>query len=290
MEQIFVAMHLACPFGATASVQAWQRIAAAITFLGRTILGVLVFCYVDDYIGVDRPECAEHAMLCMARLVRVIFGRTAVAERKLEFGPSLVALGIRISPSAQGYSCSLAEDKAAKCIETIEDAFRVGEMHPGVARKLAGRLSWASQFVFHRLGRAMLRPIFARGHSSEICLNGPLQLSLRWWLMILREGIMEKRPWQQPITPPVHLHVDARGVPPRCERRAVVWFSFVMLVLSGVQRCCSMANRYCILMGNRHQRFLNVSANGQTTRLRHLRCSQLLLGFLRLEKCWRTEE
>lgn len=224
MEQIFVAMHLACPFGATASVQAWQRIAAAITFLGRTILGVLVFCYVDDYIGVDRPECAEHAMLCMARLVRVIFGRTAVAERKLEFGPSLVALGIRISPSAQGYSCSLAEDKAAKCIETIEDAFRVGEMHPGVARKLAGRLSWASQFVFHRLGRAMLRPIFARGHSSEICLNGPLQLSLRWWLMILREGIMEKRPWQQPITPPVHLHVDARGVPPRCESCAAFWF------------------------------------------------------------------
>ena len=28
MEQVFVAMHLACPFGATSSVQAWQRIAA----------------------------------------------------------------------------------------------------------------------------------------------------------------------------------------------------------------------------------------------------------------------
>ena len=54
MEQVFVAMHLACPFGATSSVQAWQRIAAAVTFLARSVLGVLVFCYVDDYIGVDR--------------------------------------------------------------------------------------------------------------------------------------------------------------------------------------------------------------------------------------------
>ena len=54
MTQIFVSMHLACPFGATASVQAWQRIAAAVTFLARTVLGLSVFCYVDDYIGVDR--------------------------------------------------------------------------------------------------------------------------------------------------------------------------------------------------------------------------------------------
>ena len=216
MEQIFVSMHLACPFGATASVQAWQRIAAAVTFLARTILALSVFCYVDDYIGVDRPECVEHAMQCMARLVRAIFGFSAVAARKLDFGPSLVALGILITPSAEGYSCSVAKEKAQKYIQTIADALAANELHPGAARKLAGRLSWASQFIFRRLGRAMLRPIFGRGHSAELEIDGALREALLWWLMVLQDGITETRVWQQPCDPPLHLHVDARGVPPRC--------------------------------------------------------------------------
>ena len=119
-------------------------------FPGPHKLGCLGILFVDDYVGVDRPECAEHAMHCMARLVRVIFGRTAVAARKLEFCPSLVALGIRITPSAQGYCCALAEEKAAKCIETIEEAFKVGELHPGVAQKRAGSpslfsMGWAER-------------------------------------------------------------------------------------------------------------------------------------------------
>ena len=148
-------------------------------------------------------------MLCMARLVRVIFGKSAVAERKLDFGPTLVALG------ASGYSCELEEEKAAKCIATITEALNTGELNPGVARNLACRHSWASQFVFRRLGRAMLRPIFGRGHSSECMLDGALRQALMWWLMILREGITELRPWQPPRDPPLQLHVDARGVPPR---------------------------------------------------------------------------
>ena len=164
---------------------------------------------------VRRPECAEHAMLCMARLVRVIFGKSAVAERILDFGLTLVALGMRITPCASGYSCELEEEKAAKCIATITEALNTGELNPGVARKLAGRLSWASQFVFRRLGRAMLRPIFGRGHSSECILDGALRQALMWWLMILREGITVLRPWQPPRDPPLYLHVDARGVPPR---------------------------------------------------------------------------
>ena len=66
MEQGVVAIHLACPFGATSSVQAWQRTAAAVTFLARTLLAVLVFCYVESvltgaalayYIGCIMP-CA----------------------------------------------------------------------------------------------------------------------------------------------------------------------------------------------------------------------------------------
>ena len=43
-----------------------------------------------------RPETTEHAMNCMARLVRVLLGETAISEKKLESGPSLVVLGVKV--------------------------------------------------------------------------------------------------------------------------------------------------------------------------------------------------
>ena len=103
-------------------------------------------------------------MNCMARLVRALLGPDAVAERKMEFGSKLVILGIEVSPSLEGFTCRLDTEKAKKCIRTIEQALDCKELHPGCAQKLAGRLSWASLFLFRRLGRAMLRPLFQRAH------------------------------------------------------------------------------------------------------------------------------
>ena len=92
-----------------------------------------------------RPECAEHAMQCMARLVRAIFGFSAVAARKLDFGPSLVALGILITPSVAGYSCSLAKDKAQNAYRRSLTRWRlmsyIQVLHASLQGGLAGRLS-----------------------------------------------------------------------------------------------------------------------------------------------------
>ena len=46
------------------------------------------------------------------------------------------------------------------CASACTQARRTGTLMPGCAEKLAGRLSWAAQFMFFRVGRAMLRPIF----------------------------------------------------------------------------------------------------------------------------------
>ena len=35
--------------------------------------------------------------MCIARLVRVLLGETAISARKLEFGPSLTILGVSVS-------------------------------------------------------------------------------------------------------------------------------------------------------------------------------------------------
>ena len=82
----------------------------------------------------------------------------------MEYGRKLVILGILVAPGADGFECRLDADKARKCLRAIEQPLENKVLHPGCAQKLAGRLSWASLFLFRRLGRAMLRPLFKRAH------------------------------------------------------------------------------------------------------------------------------
>ena len=84
------------------------------------------------------------------------------------------------------------------------------------AGKLAGRLSWATQFLFRKLGRAMLRPIFDRAYSPATAVGEELRVALCWWLKILEQPIAENYPWAHEALAPAVVLVDARGVPPRC--------------------------------------------------------------------------
>lgn len=162
-------------------------------FLAMAVLGLVIYRYVDDYPGIGRPQCAEHAMRCMAELVQAIFGNSAAADKKVGFGAALVCLGVLITPSVSGYTCELAQDNAEKCILVMAKTLRDKELCPGTARKLAGRLSWATQIIFRKLGRAMLRPLFTRAHSSLVSLDEGLTQALCWRLMVLMAGVAEHR-------------------------------------------------------------------------------------------------
>ena len=103
-----------------------------------------------------------------------------------------------------------------KCVSVMRDALKTGSLKAGCAQKLAGRLSWAGQFLFHRVGRAMLRPIFHQKFSRSGSLSTELKVALGWWLWALEQDIVETRQWQSCELPPVHLMVDAAGSPAHC--------------------------------------------------------------------------
>ena len=71
----------------------------------------------------------------------------------------------------------------------------------------------------HRLGRAMLLPLFKRQHAhsraSKFSANSPLCLALRWWLEILKLDLRQDKKFHQGTRAPVHLFADARGHPAR---------------------------------------------------------------------------
>ena len=90
--------------------------------------------------------------------------------------------------------------------------------------------------MFHRVGRALIKPVYAqklsrcacsrcvvegaRSYGATLCRCGRvgdrLRAALRWWEVVLRQSISELRPWQPISTPPCHLFVDAASSPAQC--------------------------------------------------------------------------
>ena len=109
--QAWVSTHYACPFGALAAVHAWERVGELLAVIARRVLHVAVYRYVDDYFAPERPQTMQHAMGCFARLVRVLLGSSALADRKLACGTSLCILGVDVMLSTHGVTCRPSKDK-----------------------------------------------------------------------------------------------------------------------------------------------------------------------------------
>ena len=215
-QQIMIASHMACPFGSTSAVYNWERVGSLLGALVRRVLHIAAVRYVDDFCAPERPETMEHAMGCLARLVRLLLGTSAIEDRKLAHGMSLIYLGVDIHISTAGFRLQPAQEKVEKCASMMKRALARNHLDAGCAEKLAGRLSWSSQLLFHRIGRAMLRPIFDQKFSKDGSITEALRAALLWWLFVLSLNLSEEHPWEVPRSSVARLFVDARGSPPRC--------------------------------------------------------------------------
>ena len=211
----YVSFHYAKPFGATSSVFNWHRVGDLILTIARRILHMPMSRYVDDYFSPERQENMVQGSQLFARLVRMLLGKTSIAVDKLKSELSLVVLGILVQPSKTGVSFCLCEKKTEKWLACLEEAIVTGRLDSGRAQKLAGKLMWATQHLFYRVGRAMIKPIFAQKASKSGIVGPRLLRALVWWRSILREGVSEDRPWAMYEKAPCRLFLDAASTPAR---------------------------------------------------------------------------
>ena len=209
------AQHLSMPFGATSAVHAWDRVAKLILKVARVLLCIPVIAYVDDFLSAEWEESCGHAKECFARLVRCLLGPSAVAPHKLEHGAVLDVLGLVVTADSAGIWCKPATELIAKWCAVITHALESGKLCPGSAAKLAGGLSWASQHSFHRLGRAMLIPLYAQKKRRSPKVLKSLELALKWWLEVLQGDLQQCWTWSQIPKEWIHVCADARSTPPR---------------------------------------------------------------------------
>ena len=218
---VWTSVHTSSPLGAVASVHAWERIGALVAHIARKCLKLVLARYVDDYFGCESLETLEHALSCFARLVRLLLGESALAEKKLDFGSNLEVLGIEMQVSWENYFCRPSAIKKRKWLLMIRKALASGVLRGGEASKLAGKLQWACQHMFNRVGRAMLRALYNQIHNPSGRTSPELVVALRWWEAILELDMVECRSLHLPNKAPVHLFCDAAGAPARVA--AVLW-------------------------------------------------------------------
>ena len=157
----------------------------------------------------------------------------------------------QVNPSLDGVVFRLCEDKTKKWLAIICDAIESRQLDSGMSQKLSGKLMWcapplfiarhdccsllmvrATQHLFYRVGRAMIKAIFAQkvglhsvgsnvvagrmpqaSHSGAV---GPrLLAALCWWRDTLQAGVAEERQWAMHDAPPCRLFVDAASSPAR---------------------------------------------------------------------------
>ena len=129
---------------------------------------------------------------------------------------------LQVQPTETGVRFSLSHQKAEKWLAQIKMAIEQRQLDSGAAQKLSGRLSWATQSLFYRLGRAMIKPIFAQKTSRTGHVGDRLFAALRWWSCVIENGVCEELSWDDSQTPLCHMFVDAASNPARCAAVLVI--------------------------------------------------------------------
>ena len=104
----------------------------------------------------------------------------------------------------------------------IDKAILTKQLDCGAAQKLAGRLTWSTQLLFHKLGRAMIKPVYAQKASATGSVGPRLLEALRWWRDVLQRETSEERPWQSVAQSVCRIFVDAASTPAYCAAVAFI--------------------------------------------------------------------
>lgn len=240
---------LANPFGAVGSLHAWHRIGAALCAILNKVFVVPTLRYIDDLFRAGVDDLAHSGKLVSWVAVHQIVGwpfdpkksvpnpaePAAGASPELPECPQKMrSLGCDVEIAGHGVRVTLPADKREKWIACIDEALASDVLDGTAAGKLAGRLAFASQRIFSRVGRAMIRPLYFRQTHGGRRKTRRLELALGWWRQLLNGPCTRLVPWTPDTRPPIIINSDAEGsgglaaVLVDCHSGRREFFSFVL--------------------------------------------------------------
>ena len=169
------------PFGATASVSSFLRIAASIKYIGTVGLHLVWTNFFDDYTAVCTEMAAPEVTFCVESLLKLLGVKFATTGPKApDFAHVFKTLGlvVDLTSSAEGsFTLGHTEKRCAELLESLQEIGKAEKVEVKALEKLHGRLVWFNSYVFGRELNAAVRVIsrHARMKAKTISKTDPLE-------------------------------------------------------------------------------------------------------------------
>jgi hypothetical protein len=163
-------LQRALPFGAVASVVAFNRFSRLLWRIAVTTLKLHITNYFDDFIMLSTPELAMNAWLSFEKLLLMCGVSFATDERKRKpWSSSFSALGVsfRLDKCTEGIvSVENTSARKEELSAAIDEILLAGTLPPAKASSLAGRLQYAERQIYGPAACQVVRVIRQHGLSS----------------------------------------------------------------------------------------------------------------------------
>ena len=208
--------HNVLLFGAVGSVWGYNRFGDALMNICRSLFGVPVIHYVDDFGSAEPDFSAPSSFWTFSFVSRLLGLRTKPSKEQgpapshriqgaiIEFGPTLIT----VSPTP---------NRIVKIDAIINAALSSNILTPDDAGTLAGKAQHYSTTTFGKIARAPLKPIYARqhavpaGHSHSINtkLTHGLRSALETLQLVIHSTGPRTLPYESTSGPTALVYADA---------------------------------------------------------------------------------
>ena len=151
------------PFGATASVSSFLRIAASIKYIGTVGLRLVWTNFFDDYTAVCAEGAAPEVTFCVESLLKLLGVKFAATGPKApDFTKVFKTLGlvVDLTSSHEGsFTLGHTDRRCAELLESLREVLEQEKIEVKALEKLHGRLVWFNSYVFGRELNAAVRVI-----------------------------------------------------------------------------------------------------------------------------------
>ena len=161
-----VFVHLALPFGPRASVNSFNRVAQGVTFLMQAKFYLPVDSYFDDWWGAAPSSLIDRIFHMFAQVMNALGLDIKLAK---DVHPTF--RGEILGHIANVMSVPFSLENTPRRLESlrtlVRSALESNALRPSVAGEIAGKFGFACTAIYGRVGRACLKPVYERQHSSS---------------------------------------------------------------------------------------------------------------------------
>ena len=170
---------------------------------------------VDDMIGIDPSDIVVSGWSAW-RYVADRCGWEVSDEKSPPPSQRFMVIGVTLDTTGtptEPAHLTVSTKRVAALSLMLQSMIQKSRLTPGEASSLAGKLGFALNAVFGRVGRAKLRPIFDRCNTQRFGtgLSTQLRSCLLWWLHFLQVFVPREIPTSMPSRPLVVSYSDGEG-------------------------------------------------------------------------------